>query len=145
MPSTGSTPSSPRSSSENINSSPTMVEITASIVSVCFKLVVLGNFYSRGVSPFSLNFSNCGTSRNHFSSQIPQTNFPTINNGGRAQQRSLLLTSTDSSSSSSVSLPPVAEVKQEIRSLFVEYCDEDHLLNMKTIESMPPFVDLLVC
>lgn len=137
MPSTGSTPSSPRSSSENINTSPTMVEITASIVSVCFKLVVLGNFYSRGVSPF--------TSRNHFSSQIPQTNFPTINNGGRAQQRSLLLTSTDSSSSSSVSLPPVAEVKQEIRSLFVEYCDEDRLLNMKTIESMPPFVDLLVC
>ena len=63
--------------------------------------------------------------------------------GGRSS--TIILAMGDSSSSSSVSLPPVAEVKQEIRSLFAEYCDEDRLLNMKTIESMPPFVDLLVC
>ncbi len=33
---------------------------------------------------------------------------------------------------------------QEVQKLFSEYCDEDSLLDKKTLESMPPFAQMLV-
>ena len=33
---------------------------------------------------------------------------------------------------------------QEVRSLFSKYCDKDSLIDKKTLESMPPFAEMLV-
>ena len=33
---------------------------------------------------------------------------------------------------------------QEVQQLFSKYCDEDSLLDKKTLESMPPFAEMLV-
>lgn len=33
---------------------------------------------------------------------------------------------------------------QEVQKLFSKYCDEDSLLDKKTLESMPPFAEMLV-
>ena len=56
----------------------------------------------------------------------------------------LILTETSSSSSQQQSSPDTMGDLQEIRDLFSKYCDKDSFINRKTIESMPPFVDLLV-
>jgi hypothetical protein len=105
--------------------------------------LVSSNFCWQRVSSFSTRLpSSCGSTthnnRNNHQIQIQQEK---INCYQRSS--SLLILAESSSSSSSVSSPETTTA-EELQVLFSKYCDEDRLLSRKTIESMPPFDDMLV-
>jgi hypothetical protein len=109
--------------------------------------LVSSNSCWQRVSSFSTRLpSSCGSTAhnndnrsNHQQIQIQQE---AINCYQRSS--SILILAAESSSSSSVSSPETTTTAEEIQVLFSKYCDEDRLISKKTIESMPPFDDMLV-
>ena len=109
--------------------------------------LVSSNFCWQRVSSFSTRLpSSCGSTArnndnrsNHQQIQIQQE---AINCYQRSS--SILILAAESSSSSSVSSPETTTTAEEIQVLFSKYCDEDRLISKETIESMPPFDDMLV-
>jgi len=101
------------------------------------------NFCWQRASSFIIRLPSSGSNRICHSSLKLVPHFNNQRQLKRTHQRSSLLISTESSSSLSVSSPVIEEDLQEIQDIFSKYCDEDHLIDRKTIELMQPFVDLL--
>jgi len=106
-------------------------------------LLIFDTFCWQKASSFFIRFPSSGNNRNCHSSLKLVPHFNNQRQWKCTYQRSSLLISTGSSLSSSVSSPATAEDLQEIKDVFSKYCDEDHLIDRKTIELMQPFVDLL--
>mmetsp|Transcript_21163 Transcript_21163/g.21567 ORF Transcript_21163/g.21567 Transcript_21163/m.21567 type:complete len:617 (+) Transcript_21163:142-1992(+) len=110
-------------------------------------LLLLVNLSWQRASSFFIRLPSSGTSSG--SNRLRYSSLkliPHFNNQKQLKStchRSSLLISTESSLSSSVSSPVTAEDLQEIQDIFSKFCDEDHLIDRKTIELMQPFVDLL--
>ena len=138
----------PLSTSEEMMLSPRRLKSMLYFCGLVF--LVSSNFCWQRVSSFSTRLpSSCGSTAhnndnrsNHQQIQIQQE---AINCYQRSS--SILILAAESSSSSSVSSPETTTTTttaEEIQVLFSKYCDEDRLISKKTIESMPPFDDMLV-
>jgi hypothetical protein len=107
--------------------------------------LVSSNFCWQRVSSFSTRLpTSCGTTTTHNNRNNNQIHIQQQKSNCYQRSSSLLiLTESSSSSSSSVSSPETTTDK-ELQDLFSKYCDEDRLISRKTIESIPPFDDMLV-
>ena len=94
------------------------------------------------VSSFSALLPTCGTNqnRNGFSS----LNLVTHSHQQEQRRRTFYQSSNRSPLILSLSSSATTEDTQEARDLFSKYCDKNSLIDRKTLESIPPFADMLV-
>jgi hypothetical protein len=130
------------STMEGIMLSPRRLKTMLFICGLVF--LVSSNFCWQRVSSFSTRLpSSCGTTAHNNNSNNHQIKIQQEKINCHRRSSSLLILAESSSSSLSVSSPKTTTA-EELQVLFSKYCDEDRLISKKTIESMPPFDDMLV-
>lgn len=87
------------------------------------------------VSSFSTHIPSCGFNQNNYRNDCSPLSLGVSHPYEQKRGFPLIL-----SMSSQVA---TAEDSQEVRGLFSKYCDKDSLIDRKTLESMPPFADMM--
>ena len=100
-----------------------------------YSLLLLGGLLVL-VSSFSTRLPSCGFNQNNYRNDCSPLSLGVSHPYEQKRGFPLIL-----SMSSQVA---TTEDSQEVRGLFSKYCDKDSLIDRKTLESMPPFADMMV-
>jgi len=100
------------------------------------------------VSSFSAPLPSCGTNRDHRIGSFSSLHLASHPYDQRQQKGTMYQLSPACRSplvvlSMSSQVTTTAGDSQEVNDIFSKYCDKDSLIDRKTLESMPPFADML--